>query len=98
MLAALKVWRELGYPGHAQSVTNMVGHIVREFATEEVRKQVVPELAAGRALCSMGYSEPGAGSDVFATQTKARWDEPEGVWIINGQKMFTTGANLADYV
>lgn len=98
MLAALRVWDELGYPGHAQSVTNMVGHIVREFATDEVRQLVVPRLAAGEALCSMGYSEPGSGSDIFGCQTKSRWDEDSKTWIINGQKMWTTGANLADYV
>lgn len=98
MLAALRVWDELGYPGHAQSVTNMVGHIVREFATDEVRQLVVPRLAAGEALCCMGYSEPGSGSDIFGCQTKSRWDEAGQCWIINGQKMWTTGANLADYV
>lgn len=98
MLAALRVWDELGYPGHAQSVTNMVGHVVREFASEEVRRLVVPRLAAGEALCSMGYSEPGSGSDIFGCQTKSRWDEETRTWTINGQKMWTTGANLADYV
>jgi alkylation response protein AidB-like acyl-CoA dehydrogenase len=98
MLAALRVWDELGYPGHSQSVTNMVGHIVREFASDEVRQAVVPRLAAGEALCCMGYSEPGSGSDIFGCQTKSRWDEDAQCWIINGQKMWTTGANLADYV
>ena len=98
MLSALRVWDELGYPGHAQSVTNMVGHIVREFATDDVRNLVVPRLAAGEALCSMGYSEPGSGSDIFGCRTKSRWDEETKTWIINGQKMWTTGANLADYV
>ncbi|MFB0874122.1 MULTISPECIES: acyl-CoA dehydrogenase [unclassified Sphingobium] len=98
MLSALRVWDELGYPGHAQSVTNMVGHIVREFASDEIRQLVVPRFAAGEALGAMGYSEPGSGSDIFGCQTKSRWDEKTRTWTINGQKMWTTGANLADYV
>jgi 3-oxochol-4-en-24-oyl-CoA dehydrogenase len=50
----------------------------------------------GDAICSLGYSEPGSGSDVFAAQTKAT---PEGNgWRIDGTKMFTSGANISDYV
>jgi alkylation response protein AidB-like acyl-CoA dehydrogenase len=53
-------------------------------------------MAAGEAICSLGYSEPGGGSDVFAAQTRAT---PDGNgWRIDGQKMFTSGANLSDYV
>src|SRR6202007_2525364 len=57
---------------------------------------VLSKIVAGDAVCSLGYSEPGSGSDVFAAQTKAT---PEGNgWRIDGQKMFTSGANIADYV
>jgi len=47
-------------------------------------------------LCSLGYSEPSAGSDVFAAKTKATRDGD--FWRIDGQKMFTSGANFTDYV
>jgi alkylation response protein AidB-like acyl-CoA dehydrogenase len=51
---------------------------------------------AGEAICSLGYSEPGSGSDVFAAQCRAI---PDGNgWRIEGTKMWTSGANLTDYV
>jgi alkylation response protein AidB-like acyl-CoA dehydrogenase len=51
---------------------------------------------SGDAICSLGYSEPGSGSDVFAAQCKAI---PDGNgWKIEGTKMWTSGANLTDYV
>ena len=51
---------------------------------------------AGEALCSLGFSEPGSGSDVFSAKTRAT---PDGNgWRIDGSKMFTSGANIADYV
>jgi alkylation response protein AidB-like acyl-CoA dehydrogenase len=50
----------------------------------------------GEVICSLGYSEPGSGSDVFAAQCRAT---PDGNgWRIDGTKMFTSGANLASYV
>ena len=51
---------------------------------------------AGDVICSLGYSEPGSGSDVFAAQCRATRDG-DG-WRIDGTKMFTSGANLASYV
>ncbi|MFD1959358.1 acyl-CoA dehydrogenase family protein [Novosphingobium panipatense] len=48
-------------------------------------------------LCSLGYSEPSCGSDVFAAQCKATQLE-DGSWRIDGTKMWTSGANLASYV
>jgi alkylation response protein AidB-like acyl-CoA dehydrogenase len=47
-------------------------------------------------LSCLGFSEPGAGSDVFGARTRAVRDGDD--WIVNGQKMFTTGAHISDYV
>src|SRR3546814_5339714 len=66
------------------------------FGNSELQKEVLPRLARGEATCSLGYSEPGSGSDVFAARTRAVRDS-EG-WLINGQKMFTSGAELASYI
>lgn len=59
-------------------------------------------MLGGDAIASLGYSEPGSGSDVFAAQTRAVPDGSEGSndrnWRIEGTKMFTSGANFADYV
>jgi len=97
-LAALRKWEECGVAPHAQTVTTMVGRTVMRFASEEVRNEALPRIASGQSVCCMGYSEPGSGSDIFAAQTKAAWDEERQAWVINGQKMWTTGANLADYI
>jgi 3-oxochol-4-en-24-oyl-CoA dehydrogenase len=94
--AASHVWEEHGWTGHVMGVSNMVGTIIRRFGSDELKAEVLTKIAAGEAICSLGYSEPGSGSDVFAAVTRAT---PEGNgWRIDGQKMFTSGANIADYV
>jgi alkylation response protein AidB-like acyl-CoA dehydrogenase len=90
------VWEEYGWTTHAQSTTSMVGTIIRRFGSDELKKEVLTKIASGESICSLGYSEPGSGSDVFAAKTRAT---PDGNgWRIDGQKMFTSGANIADYV
>ncbi|MBW8753332.1 MAG: acyl-CoA dehydrogenase [Sphingomonadales bacterium] len=94
--AAAEVWEEHGWSGHAVGTTQMVAAIMDRFGSEELRRDVLGPVLRGEAICSLGYSEPGSGSDVFAAQTKAT---PEGNgWRIDGTKMFTSGANLSDYV
>jgi alkylation response protein AidB-like acyl-CoA dehydrogenase len=74
----------------------MVGATVMRFASEELKREVLPRIAAGDAITTLGYTEPGSGSDVAAAQTRAVRVGDE--WVINGQKMFTSGANVAQYV
>jgi 3-oxochol-4-en-24-oyl-CoA dehydrogenase len=94
--AALTVWHDFGVTTHAQGVSNMVGQVVMQFGSDLMKREVLPRIAAGDIIMCLGYSEPASGSDVFAAQTKA---ERDGVgWRINGQKIFTTGADLASYV
>jgi len=96
MAAARHVWEEQGWSGHAVGTTSLVGAIVRRFGTEDVKREVLTRIANGEVICSLGYTEPGGGSDVFAAKTRAT---PEGNgWRIDGQKMFTSGANIAEYV
>ena len=57
---------------------------------------MLTRFASGEITACLGYTEPSGGSDVFAAKTRAVRDGEE--WIINGQKMFTSGANLASYV
>jgi alkylation response protein AidB-like acyl-CoA dehydrogenase len=81
---------------HAMSVTRLVGETLMKFASEEVKREVLPQLARGEAICCLGYTEPGSGSDVAAAETRA---VREGdAWVIDGQKMFTSGADIAQYV
>ena len=81
---------------HAKSVTSMVGQTLIEFGSEALKKEVLPRILRGAAICSLGFTEPGSGSDVAAAVTRAQADGDE--WVINGQKMFTSGANIAQYV
>jgi alkylation response protein AidB-like acyl-CoA dehydrogenase len=94
--AAGHVWESHGWTGHVAGVSNMVGTIIRRFGTDHLKREVLTKIAAGEAICSLGYSEPGSGSDVFAAATRATRDG-DG-WRIDGQKMFTSGANISDYV
>ncbi|HEY6130625.1 MAG TPA: acyl-CoA dehydrogenase [Halioglobus sp.] len=94
--ALRRVWEEQGWSSHAVSTTDLVGTMIRKFGNDELKQEVLPKIVAGEAICSLGYSEPGCGSDVFAAQTRATRDGAD--WRIDGSKMFTSGANIAQYV
>jgi alkylation response protein AidB-like acyl-CoA dehydrogenase len=94
--ASRAVWEEFDWTPTPSGVTGMVGHIVMQFGTPEVQQEVLPRMGAGEIIASLGYSEPSSGSDVFAARTRAVRDGDD--WIINGQKMFTSGAEIASYV
>jgi alkylation response protein AidB-like acyl-CoA dehydrogenase len=94
--AAYDVWQQHGWTTAPMSVAGMVGTIMQRFGSDELRRDVLAKVASGEALCSLGYSEPGAGSDVFAAKLRATRDGD--FWRIDGQKMFTSGANFTDYV
>ncbi len=96
MAALSGVFSEFGWTRFAISTTGMVAQTVMKFGSPELVKEVVPRIARGDAISSLGYTEPGSGSDVAAAQTRAQRDGED--WVINGQKMFTSGANLAQYV
>jgi alkylation response protein AidB-like acyl-CoA dehydrogenase len=77
-------------------ITNMGGRMVMKFGSPELQAEVLPRLADGGSLSCLGFTEPESGSDMYAARTRAVRDGDD--WIINGQKMFTTGAHLSDYV
>jgi 3-oxochol-4-en-24-oyl-CoA dehydrogenase len=85
-----------GVTRHAIGTTLMIAETVRAFGSDELKAEVLPRIARGEAVCSLGYTEPHSGSDVANAQTRAVQDGDH--WIINGQKMFTSGAHLAQYV
>jgi alkylation response protein AidB-like acyl-CoA dehydrogenase len=90
------VWEDHEWSSHSVGTTNMVGFIMQRFGSDELKAEALAKVVAGEAVCSLGFSEPGAGSDVFAAVTRAT---PDGNgWRINGSKMFTSGANIAKYV
>jgi len=75
---------------------NTVGPTLMQFGSEEQRRFFLPKILAGEIFFCIGYSEPGAGTDLASLQTRA---VREGdTWVINGQKSFTSLAGYADYV
>jgi len=93
------LWEEyhrVGWSTYAGFTTGMVGQTLMHFASEELQREVLPRVLAGEAVISLGYTEPAAGSDVAAAQTRAVRDGDD--WVIDGQKMFTSGADIAQYV
>jgi hypothetical protein len=75
---------------------NTVGPTLMQCGTEEQKRQLLPAILDGSIEFAIGYSEPGAGSDLASLRTTAVRDGDD--YIINGQKMFTSGAAYADYI
>jgi alkylation response protein AidB-like acyl-CoA dehydrogenase len=75
---------------------NTVGPTIMRFGTPEQKSFYLPRIAAGEIHFSIGYSEPGAGTDLASLRTTATRDGDE--YVINGQKMWTSLIEYADYV
>ena len=72
----------------------MLGPVLLEFANEEQKQTHLPRIIKGEIRWCQGYSEPGAGSDLAGLQT--RCEDKGDHWLINGQKIWTSYANMAD--
>lgn len=73
-----------------------VGPALMAFGTELQKKTFLPGIAAGETIFAIGYSEPDAGSDLAALKTTARVES--GRFVVNGNKLWTSGVESADYV
>ncbi|MBL8538227.1 MAG: acyl-CoA dehydrogenase family protein [Hyphomonadaceae bacterium] len=73
----------------------MLGPVLLEYANEEQKKEHLPKIVRGEIRWCQGYSEPGAGSDLAGLQT--RCEDKGDHWLINGQKVWTSYANNADW-
>ena len=69
---------------------------IKEHGNEEQKRLYLPRLASGEITFAMGLTEPDGGTDLLAAKTSAYLDGDS--YIINGQKMFTTAAHVADYM
>ena len=75
---------------------NTVGPALMDYGSEAHQKAFLPRIAAGEIHFAIGYTEPGAGTDLAALSTSAVKDGDD--YIINGTKVFTSGADGADYI
>src|SRR5437763_1573651 len=75
---------------------NTVGPTLMVFGTEEQKDRFLPAILRGECHFAIGYSEPGAGTDLASLTTRAV-AEGDG-YLVNGQKIFTTGGHDADFI
>ncbi len=74
----------------------MFGPALLEFGNEDQKKRFIPGIVKGEIRWCQGYSEPGAGSDLACLQTKCEYKGDD--YVINGQKVWTSYANQADWI
>jgi alkylation response protein AidB-like acyl-CoA dehydrogenase len=88
---------ESGVPGNVGGFgVMMIGPTIIEHGTEEQKQEHLSRILKGEVMWCQGYSEPGAGSDLASLQTRAVRDGDD--YVINGQKIWTTGAQFADWM
>ena len=89
---------EMGYRALPVPVVtlNTVGPALMQVGTEEQKKEFLPKILRAEIEFAIGYTEPEAGTDLASLQTRAVRDGDS--YVINGQKVFTTGAHQADYL
>jgi 3-oxocholest-4-en-26-oyl-CoA dehydrogenase alpha subunit len=95
-----RIWelekRRAHVPWVTWGTTAMVARSVAGFGSPELKDEVLPGVFSGHVRLCLGYTEPEGGSDIATCKTRAVRDG-EG-WVINGSKMFTTGAHNCQYV
>jgi alkylation response protein AidB-like acyl-CoA dehydrogenase len=99
-LEQMVVYNEEMVRAHAPGIVNgigtmLVGPTLIHWGTEEQKRRYVPKILSAEEIWCQGYSEPGSGSDVAALNTRAV--EEGDYFIVNGQKVWTSGADRADW-
>jgi alkylation response protein AidB-like acyl-CoA dehydrogenase len=85
----------LGAPGARQDRSNLAANTMLAFGEEALKREMIPGLLKREIVQCLLYSEPAAGSDLAGVRTRAERDGDD--YMINGQKVWTSGAAHADY-
>jgi len=88
-------FRKRNAPGARQDVHNLWANTALAYGTESLKQRFIRPLLLDQVNMCLLYSEPGAGSDLAGLQTRAERDGDE--FVVNGQKVWTSGAKKADY-
>jgi alkylation response protein AidB-like acyl-CoA dehydrogenase len=95
-----RIWelekRRVHVPWVTWGTTVLVARSVAAFGKPELVAEVMPKVFSGEVRMCLGYTEPEGGSDIATCKTRAVRDGDQ--WVINGSKMFTTGAHNCQYV
>jgi alkylation response protein AidB-like acyl-CoA dehydrogenase len=89
----------VGAPGSGLDQSHLAANTLLTFGQDALKRELLPKLLTEQARICLLYSEPGAGSDLAAVRTRAerQQDDKGERWVINGQKVWTSGARDADY-
>lgn len=91
--------RIMGGPAMAYFTTVCFGaRAISILGTEEQRREILPSLLAGTGFIGLSLTEPDGGTDILAAMKSTALPDGKGNYVINGAKIFTTGAHIADYV
>ena len=66
-------------------------YIINRYGTEELKQEVLPAVAAGKAFAGINTTEPAGGSDLSAIKTIAPWNEEKQAFVMNGEKAYVSG-------
>jgi acyl-CoA dehydrogenase len=72
------------------------GPVLLKYGSERIKADILPRICRGEVCFAIGMSEPNSGSDLFAAKAKAT--KTDGGWLLNGTKIWTTSAHIADYM
>ena len=84
----------VGAPSPGKGVGS-IGQTIIHHGSKKIKDEFLPQILAGEIDFALGYSEPGAGSDLASLQLKA--EKKKDGWLINGQKIWTSSAHVADW-
>ncbi|MGH9037222.1 MAG: acyl-CoA dehydrogenase family protein [Acidimicrobiia bacterium] len=100
--SAVEQWlflEEMAYRGlpSGNLTLSSIGPVIAHLGSEEQKREYLPGILAADLEFAIGYTEPNAGTDLANLQTRAA-RAADGTWVVNGQKLFTTGASIATHL